>query len=195
MCSTRAYVVRGVRVPITSSALKSNNAATFPVLPSFHIKKNIGSDILDFMCMYYRSNNSSWMKKVWFAFQEANESLNTSKPVCFDPIPESWVKNPLLQHSWPTSAQGTFSDKVPSIKDAPTGVFLCSSLKFWHRYEYAKCNIKTHSSRTMECSFWQSFKWFPISVFPHLTEWRLQLITKHWSHFKEQILCSVRSSL
>lgn len=39
MCSTRAYVVRGVRVPITSSALKSNNAATFPVLPSFHIKK------------------------------------------------------------------------------------------------------------------------------------------------------------
>lgn len=115
MCSTRAYVVRGVRVPITSSALKSNNAATFPVLPSFHIKKNIGSDILDFMCIYYRSNNSSWMKKVWFAFQEANESLNTSKPVCFDPVPESWVKNPLLQHSWPTSAQGTFSDKIPSI--------------------------------------------------------------------------------
>lgn len=83
----------------------------------------------------------------------------------------------------------------PVTPDAPTGVFLCSSLKFWHRYEYAKCNIKTHSSRTMECSFWQSFKWFPISVFPHLTEWRLQLITKHWSHFKEQILCSVRSSL
>lgn len=132
-------------VPTTSMALKLNNAATSPVLQSLLIKKkkkkSVGIFSIFFLYTVQAWAPVKWRKHGLPSKRQMKAWTLQRWYVLFPHLKAEW-KNPLLQHSWPTSAQGTSSDKKPNMKDTPVQVLLSSWLKFWHRYEYAKCIIK-----------------------------------------------------